>query len=170
MATAFGLLGGVAASQGPEFTQQYRQRLGGAVDELRLQVERFDADARAVGRTRDDALNRLRGDPDELLRRQGEAAAANGERLARLERQRQGFVDAGPVARLGVMVRDFDPDLARATYRDFEPAMPVTREGFLATAIGFVAAWLGLHGIAATFRALWRRRPRRRRLRQHAGA
>ena len=37
--------GALTASQLPEFTQQYRQRLGGAVDELLRVVADFDADA-----------------------------------------------------------------------------------------------------------------------------
>ncbi|MFL4990854.1 MAG: DUF2937 family protein, partial [Microvirga sp.] len=42
VAFGMGLLGGVVASQGPEFGQQYRQRLGGAVDELRQVISRFE--------------------------------------------------------------------------------------------------------------------------------
>ena len=36
---------GLVASQFPEYAQQYEQRLGGAVDELRVFVEKFDASA-----------------------------------------------------------------------------------------------------------------------------
>ena len=42
-AVGFGVLGGFLASQGPEFSQQYRQRLGGAIDELNRVVARFDS-------------------------------------------------------------------------------------------------------------------------------
>ena len=37
--------GALTASQLPEFAQQYRQRLGGALEELRQVVADFDADA-----------------------------------------------------------------------------------------------------------------------------
>ncbi|MEM9851772.1 MAG: DUF2937 family protein, partial [Pseudomonadota bacterium] len=40
-----------ATSQFPEFSQQYVQRLGGAVDELRRVAADFDASARAAGLT-----------------------------------------------------------------------------------------------------------------------
>ena len=46
-----GLCGGIIASQGPEYAQQYRQRLGGAIDELRQVITRFEADAQASGET-----------------------------------------------------------------------------------------------------------------------
>lgn len=158
LATALGLFGAAAASQGPEFAQQYRQRLGGAVDELRRVVERFDGDARATGRTRDEAIRRLQEDREELVRRQGDAASVAADRLARLEEQQRRFGEAGSFARLGVMLSDLDPDLARATFRDFEPAMPVTQEGFVTAALGFLAAWAGLHGTAAVARMPFRRR------------
>ena len=43
VAVGCGLFGGIVASQGPEFSQQYRQRLGGAIDELKQVIARFDA-------------------------------------------------------------------------------------------------------------------------------
>ena len=46
---AGGLSGAAGLSQFPEFSQQYAQRLGGAVEELQLFVEEFDADAAGVG-------------------------------------------------------------------------------------------------------------------------
>ncbi len=141
MAAAFGLIGGVAASQGPEFAQQYRQRLGGAIDELRRIVQRFDVDATANSQSRESAVDWLRANPDNLVSRQGEAMRANIERLERLERQRQAFVEAGPFQRLVVLARDSDVDLARATYQDFEPAVPTTQEGVLATGVGFLGGW-----------------------------
>src|ERR687893_2800362 len=99
MAAALGLVGGVAASQGPEFAQQYRQRLGGGIDELRRVVQRFEADAGANGHSREGAIDRLKTNPDNLVSRQGDAMRGNVERLERLERHRQAFVEAGPVPR-----------------------------------------------------------------------
>ena len=161
VAFAFGLLGGVAASQGPEFAQQYRQRLGGAVDELRRVVARFDADAQATGQSREAAIDRLRGNPDRLTSLQGDAMRANAERLGRLEGQRQAFADAGPFARLTLLVREGDADLARAAWRDFEPAVPTTTEGFVTAAVGFALAYLLSRLISVTMRrVLVRRRSR----------
>jgi hypothetical protein len=157
-AVAFGLLGGVIASQGPEFSQQYRQRIGGAIDELRGVVDRFDADAAARGETRETAIARLRGNTDDLAGLQGTAMQANMERLARLERHRQSMIEAGPFARIGQMVRAGDGAVMRAAYRDFEPALPVTEEGIVSAAGGFVLAWGGLLILAGFIRSLSRRR------------
>jgi hypothetical protein len=62
---ALGMLGGLALgfalSQFPEYAQQYVQRLGGAVDELRIIVADFDRGAAEAGLTRDEALARFAG-------------------------------------------------------------------------------------------------------------
>jgi hypothetical protein len=67
------------------------------------------------------------------------------------------MVQAGPFARIALMVRDGDRDLMEAAYRDFEPAVPVTEEGLLSAAIGFVAIWGGILLLAGFIRSL--RRP-----------
>ena len=167
MAAALGLVGGVVASQGPEFAQQYRQRLGGAIDELRRITQRFDADATANGYSREGAVDRLRTNPDNLVSRQGEAMRANLERLERLERQRQAFIEAGAFQRLVVLTRDADIDLMRAAYQDFEPAVPATQEGVVAAGAGALGGWSLTLLIGALFRRLFglgRRRIRSRRL------
>lgn len=158
---AFGLAGGLAASQAPEYAQQYRQRLGGAVDELRRVVQRFDHDAQAIGQTREGAIGRLNEHRDELVRRQGDAMRANVERLDRLAQQQQAFQTAGPFQRLAVMAQDFDPDIARAAFHDFEPAVPTTTEGFATAGAGFLAGWgvSRLLGISLRYLFFRRRRP-----------
>jgi len=162
IAFGLGLCGGVVASQGPEFAQQYRQRLGGAIDELRQVITRFDGDAQSAGETRESAIARLRSNPDDFVTRQGAAMQANVERLGRLEAHRETMMQAGPFSRVALMVRDGDQDVMEAVYRDFEPAVPVTEEGVLSTAIGFIAVWGGLLLLIGFIRSLWRR-PRSRR-------
>ena len=62
------LVGGVAGaasfSQFPEFSQQYIQRMGGAVDELSRFVAEFDADAAELGLSREVALVELAAGDD----------------------------------------------------------------------------------------------------------
>lgn len=141
LAMAIGLFSGLTASQMPEFAQQYRQRLGGAIDELRRVVTRFDESAREEGLSREQAIRRLTAAEDPLVRRQGEAQDELGSRLVRLEGQRRAFVEAGPFARLLIFIRDADAGLARATYLDYEPAWPATAEGLTTGGAGFVAGW-----------------------------
>jgi Protein of unknown function (DUF2937) len=162
VAFGMGLLGGVVASQGPEFGQQYRQRLGGAVDELRQVISRFERDAQASGETRESAITRLRSNADDFVSRQGTAMQANVERLGRLETHRAAMMEAGPFSRVALMVRDGDTDIMEAVSRDFEPALPVTEEGILSTVIGFIAVWGGLLLLSGFLRSLFRRSRSRR--------
>jgi hypothetical protein len=155
---AFGLIGGVVASQGPEFAQQYRQRLGGAVDEIRRVVERFDADARGTGQTRESAMAQLQGNPDRLTSAQGEAMRANTARLERLERQRRELAEAGPVGRAYLLASDGDTEIMRAAFRDYEPAVPTTAGGLTIAGIGFVLGYALSRLLGVPLRRLSRRR------------
>ncbi|MGU3538676.1 DUF2937 family protein [Methylobacterium sp. A54F] len=161
---ALGLLGGVIAAQGPEFAQQYAQRLGGAVDELRRQIASLEADARATGNTRDGAVDRLRSNADALVARRGEAARQDIERLAQLSAQQQALQGAtSPLGRLGAVIRNPDLPLAEATYRDFQPAVPTTADGLVAGLLGFLATWGGWRVASDVGRRAGRRMGRGRR-------
>lgn len=139
----FGLLAGVVTSQLPEFAQQYRQRLGGAIDELQRAVNDFDRDARTNQMTRSQGLDRLAGDPDPFVSQRGKRMREAEVRLARLRRQDEAIKASGPVGRIVAMTENFDPDIANRAYAQFEPAVPVTTEGLLAGLAGFLAG-LGL--------------------------
>ena len=156
---ALAILGGIAAAQGPEFAQQYAQRLGGAVDELRRQVATLDNDAKATGTTRDGAVDKLRTNPDALVSRRGEAARGDIERLGRLEGQRKALAESGsPLGRFVAMVRDPDLPVARAAYHDYSPAVPTTADGFAAGLIGFFGTWWAWRLVSDTGRRLSRLR------------
>jgi hypothetical protein len=160
IAFGFGLLGGLVASQGPEYAQQYRQRLGGAIEELRRAIGQFDRDAEAFGESRDSAITRLRGNADALASRQGAAMQDNVERLSRLEGQRQAMIEAGSFGRILLLLRDGDAEVMRDAYGDFEPAVPVTQEGIVSAGAGFVLLWGAVLLLAWLVRGLGRR-PRR---------
>lgn len=162
LALAIGLFGGLSASQLPEFAQQYRQRLGGAVDELRRVLTRFDDTAQGSGLSRDEAVRRLTQNTDPLVRSQGEATTEIAARLARLERQQRDFAQAGSFSRLVVFIRDADPALIRSAYLDFEPAWPATSEGLVSGGTGFLAGWGGILFLSRMGRRLL---PRRRAVR-----
>lgn len=156
---ALGLLGGAIAAQAPEFAQQYAQRLGGAVDELRRQIATLESDARANGTTRDGAVERLRSNPDGLVARRGEAAQADIARLTRLSEQQQALTEAvSPLGRTVAVIRNPDLDIAEATMRDYQPAVPTTADGLTAGLVGFFAAWGGWRVLSDLGRRTARRR------------
>lgn len=155
-ALLFGALGAGSLSQFPEFAQQYSQRLGGRVDELRSFVQRFDADAARAGLDRTRALAEFDRTGNTFLRDRGADAAVMVRSFERYETAKANLESAAPVERLFVFVRDMERDIAAATAGDYRPAVPVTIEGAVHAGAGFLVglalAWM----IGRPFR---RRRP-----------
>jgi hypothetical protein len=147
----FALVVAATSAQFPEFVQQYSQRLGGAVDELALFVQRFDADARDSGLDRAQALEQYRTQDNSFLDRRGSAVAETIDRYERLAAHKQALDEAGPVGRLVTFAGDYQPDIAERALGDYEPAVPVTVEGFVFAVSGFaiaLAGWLGIGRMA----------------------
>ena len=151
-ALAIGLLVAVCASQLPEYVQQYRQRLGGAVEELQRIVAQFDAEARAQSLTREQGITRLEGNADPLVQARGTDLQTDVDRERRLEAQQQAFAEAGPISQYWVLVERLDPTLASQAYAIYQPALPLTPSGFITGAVGLVAGWAGTHAVAWPFR------------------
>ena len=152
---AGGIAGAVTLSQFPEFSQQYMQRMAGAVDELRGVVVAFDLTASASGLTRQEALGRMRGDDfQEGLR---DTIQGSITRYERLSTNLDALRGATPMDRLKQVYRFTDTDLAQRTWQDFKPAVPVTADGFLSAGIGFLVGWMGLGLIFGGLRRVGRR-------------
>lgn len=140
LAMAGGLAGAVALSQFPEFSQQYVQRLSGAVDELRTVTLAFDTAARVGGLSREAALDELRGTG--FGDRFSDDMRTRLIRYDRLNADYQALAEAAPLERLGRFWHFRDPQLAQRTWDDFRPAVPVTGEGLTFAGIGFAGGWL----------------------------
>jgi hypothetical protein len=156
---ALALFGAAVASQAPEYAQQYRQRLGGAIDEVRAVVSQFDSDAAAQGLDRGSAIQRLHGNADPIAQKRGDAAARSAARLDRLAHQRGSMNQAGSLGRILALAADRDPTIARNAMHDFEPAIPTTAEGAAVAGMGFLATYGLVRLIARPFRH-FRRKPR----------
>ncbi len=126
-------------SQEPEFLQQYTQRLSGRIDELTRQAREFEARVQAFGLTRDEAIARFKANPDPVVAGEAAAREADLALLARLERQRANLQGGSELSRLMAMIGELDPEIARATYADFKPAVPVTTQGLVFAMAGFIA-------------------------------
>ncbi|HEX2018657.1 MAG TPA: DUF2937 family protein [Aurantimonas sp.] len=143
------ILLGLTFSQSTEFTQQYLQRLGGAADELRQVVARFDESASSLSLSRQQALDRLQANADTLVVRQGADAATTIVRYEDVERRYRELLEAAPLFRPFLAAGDPDWAIAGRTGEDYRPALPITVEGLLLTAVGFGLGWAcgaGCHG------------------------
>jgi Protein of unknown function (DUF2937) len=144
LALAVAVLAGLIGSQGPEFAQQYRQRLGGALEELNRIVSEFDAEVRRQNLTRAEGLSRLEHNDDRLARERGKDMERAIERDRRLDDEIEAINSAGPLMRLYVVAANFDPRIARDTLDNYEPAEPLS-----------LSALAALWGWAATLLIAW---------------
>lgn len=134
-------------SQFPEYAQQYTQRLGGAVDELRIVTEDFDRAAAAGGLDRAEALGRYEGSSDAFIVGRGTAMAATFTRYEQLSATLARIEGAGPIERLQSLPAYLDTDIGRRTLEAYKPAVPVTVEGILYAGGGFILGYLALSGL-----------------------
>ncbi len=137
LALFFAMLSGLVTTQVPEYWQQYRQRLEGAIDELSAIVTRFDADSAAQGLTQAAGIAHLKESPDPLARARGEAMQHIVRRLGRLRRADAAFNERNVPAKWWTLATTFDPAIAARAYETYQPAVPTTMEGFIAGLIGF---------------------------------
>ena len=169
IAIVAGLAGAAGLSQFPAYSQQYTQRLAGAVEELSAVVARFDADAAGLGLSRAQALEDLRQGS-----RMAKARALSMQQVlarhARLSADLSALREAGFLSRLAQIQRFSDLDLAREAWGDFRPALPLSRAGLSLAAAGFVAGYVLLTilcGMAASIRRNARGKTNRMSQREH---
>ena len=154
MIFAAALAGGIGFSQAPEFAQQYRQRIGGAIEELQRVVAEFDRDAANNGMSREAALARHAGS-EPLFRDRGLSMEATIGRLELLSRQSRELATASPLAQPLVLFNG-DDVLVDGVWRDFEPAVPVTPPGLAWGTAGFFSAAALAWFVFLMVRRAWR--------------
>ena len=161
MLRALGLAGGLAVgaagAQFPEYSQQYAQRLAGAVDELSGFVAEFDADARGLGLSRQAALEGL-AEGGDMGAARAETMGAVIARHARLSADLEALRGAGPFTRAYRAAHLTEPEIARAALSDFKPALPLTFEGAVFALFGFLAGLGFIRALGAVPRWPFRRR------------
>lgn len=150
LGTIMAALSGIAFAQLPAFIQQYLQRLGGHIAEARSNLTQVaDAAAyRALDAPARDALT-----------------ASLEQRTADLANAEAAISAASTSLRPFVFVREVDPEIALATLRIFEPALPLSSAGFIYGLAGIVMGWAIYEVCKAPLAAARRRRNRRNRAR-----
>lgn len=158
LGTLAGLGLAAAFSQFPEYAQQYTQRLGGAVNELRILTEDFDREAMAANLTREQALARYQASGDGFVAGRGAAMVRTFDRYALLSATLAEIRGAGPTERLAALPRYLDSEIGAQTLADFRPAVPMTPEGALYAGAGFVLGFGLMSALVRLFGLPLRRR------------
>jgi hypothetical protein len=102
-----------------------------------------------------------------LAHERGEDMAGAIERAKRLSERIQAMNSAGPLVRLYVVARTFDPEIARSTLDNYEPAEPLSLGALTAGALGALgdgprrAPSHGHSAAAPAFARAWVNRKRR---------
>jgi hypothetical protein len=162
MRRALSIVGGLALGFGfaqfPEYAQQYEQRLGGAVDELRIIVDDFDRGAASFGLSREDALLRYAMSPDEFLQDRGLSMRMTLGRYERLRADLADLQQASALRRVQLLPHYLDSDVGARALENFELGVPATGEalswGLVGTLIGYVVLYPFLGFFTLPFR--WR--------------
>jgi hypothetical protein len=137
--------GAVLFSQAPEFMQQYLQRLGGRLDEARLQVQQFQNTAAQSGITLDRLIGQTTANADPAVARLGGVMTTALVRVDNLESAQSALLHASLWTRPFVFLRNFDPAIGRATWAVFRPAVPTTSEGLVYALLGMLSLLVAYH-------------------------
>jgi hypothetical protein len=154
---AGGFAGAAGLSQFPEYSQQYLQRMSGKAEELSRFVEEFDADARDVGISREQALIDL-AQSGAIGAARAQTMVTTIQRHEDMSAALEALKSAGPYTRVVHANVFTDSDLARGTLEDFEPAVPLTFDGLAFAAIGFLAGFGVLAVLIGLLRLPFRKR------------
>jgi len=133
------VFGAVLFSQGPEFMQQYLQRLGGHLDEARRHLATFEHTAAQAGLTLDRFIVQTAANADPAVARLGGVMTDATSRVASLQSAHDALLQASLWTRPFVFVRHLDLGIGRAAAAAYQPAIPTTVEGLIYALIGLLA-------------------------------
>ena len=153
------VLGAVLFSQGPEFMQQYLQRLGGHLQEAQRQLSLFREAATRSGRTLEQFIAQTHTNPDAGVVQLGAVMNDAVERTASLQAAHDALASSSLWMRPVVFLEHLDTGIAQATWSAYKPAVPTTLEGLMYAAVGMMVFLLLYHGGAKGLLALIRRKP-----------
>ena len=158
LSTVGGIALALVVSQFPEYAQQYTQRLGGAVDELRVLTAEFDTAATEAGLSRTEALERYAATPDAFVAGRGLSMQATFVRYETLSATLAEIRGASGWERFTLLPRYLDSDIGRRTLEHYQSAVPVTMEGFAYAFGGFVLGYGALYALLSLVLLPFRRR------------
>jgi Protein of unknown function (DUF2937) len=151
--------GAVLFSQGPEFMQQYQQRLGGHLAEAQRQLGLFRDAATQAGATLEQFIIQTRANPNAGLRQLGSVMNDAAERTTSLQTAYDALLHASLWARPFVFFRHLDLGIAQGTWTAYRPAVPTTIEGLFYALAGMLVFLALYHVGLKTLLALFVRKP-----------
>lgn len=137
-----GLIGLSSFSQAPEFSQQYRQRLGGAVQELGVVVGDFDKNAKSALLSREEALGKLQGSKEQFVQDRGNSMGKTINRFDKLAIQQANLESSNGYMQPLFVLQNPDLELVKGAWSIYQPAIPLNKEGAVYGGFGALFAML----------------------------
>lgn len=137
----FVVIGAFLGCQIPEFVQQYTQRLAGHVDELQRLLTQIRQIASYSHRTLEEYIAKfsLSSDPDFV--HQGQFMQGILERWQTLNQALVELTQSSIWLRPYVFFKGLQPDIAKSTFKDFQPGLNLSIEGFFYAGLGMLLGW-----------------------------
>lgn len=126
MGAAIAAAGAILGSQFLAFIQQYGQRLGGHLDEA----------VRNLREVSSGEIGQLLDEPTRVA-----VSAVAESRVDELQAAIDRIESAGPLAKPFIFARHVDVDIADATWRSFQPALPLDAVNLSYAAVALVVSW-----------------------------
>lgn len=124
--------------QVPAFLVQYRQRLGGHVDELALLIKKYKSAAADNGRTVEEYIGlHLQSNVKEFVST-GKIMSGNMDRFNELSSSLKNLSEAKGISKFIVFIRDMDTDIFKAALKNFVPGISFNIETIFYGLLGIV--------------------------------
>ena len=136
------IAGVLAGGTAPSFVAQYRQRVGGRLDQARIDLAPFQDIANQFHHGSLDALieHHLKS-VDPTFHQEGEAVKALVDSVLRLQTEFAGLT--GNLAHQAwFLVRHYDPNTLSATWEIYKPAFSLSVEGLVSAGVVGVVLWV----------------------------
>lgn len=146
-----GVIFALLLSQFLEFRQQYIQRISGALDELHHQIEALDGRAAEVDQTRMEYITHFLDSEDAAIHLEGQHLVDLLSRRVRITIALNKIKQAPAYQQLFVVFLHIDLPAAKATFADYQPAVPVNIPGILYALSGFLFGYLGMGALLTLF-------------------
>jgi hypothetical protein len=142
----------------PSFMAQYRQRVGGRLDQVLRDLLPFEQIAqRDFGGSLDALIQHHRDSLDLAFQQEGAAIQQMLDAAARL-REAVAALDTNVYGQFAWLVRHADPDLVHATWSAWRPSFDLSPDGLTFAVVAGLALWvlflLMWYGAAASVRRL----------------
>jgi hypothetical protein len=146
----------------PSFMAQYRQRVGGRLDQVLRDLAPFDQIAqRDFGGSLDALIRHHLASPDNTFHQEAAAIQQMVDAVARL-REAAAALDTGVYHQFTWLLRHADPDLAQATWSAWRPSFDLSPDALSFALVAGLTLWLLFlliwYATAAAARRLWRGR------------